>query len=68
MQIDFPLKRPRALVGLKVDSTPSTTVSAVSDIPIPFGALVTFDSKESCKIPTTKEDLQRPLGITLRQF
>ena len=68
MQIDFPLKRPRALVGLKVDSTPSTTVSAVSDMPIPFGALVTIDGKDACKIPTTKEDLQKPLGITLRQF
>ena len=68
MQIDFPLKRPRALVGLKVDSTPSTTVSAVSVMPIPFGVLVSFEGKDSCKIPTTKEDLQKPLGITLRQF
>jgi hypothetical protein len=68
MYIDFPLKRPRALVGLKVDSTPSTTVSAVSAVPISFGVLVTIDGKESCRIPTAKEDLEKPLGITLRQM
>jgi hypothetical protein len=66
--LDFPLKRPRSLVGQKVDSTPSTTVSATSNMPIPFGALVTFDDQEMCKIPTVKEDLKKPLGITLRQF
>ena len=67
MLIDFPIKRPRALVGLKVDSTPSTTISAVSDMPTAFGVLVTIDGKDGCKIPTTKDDLKKPLGITLRQ-
>jgi hypothetical protein len=69
MQIDFPIKRPRAIVGQKVDSTPSTTVSAVSDVPVAFGALVVFSEVPSlCHTPKTKEELLKPLGISLRQY
>jgi hypothetical protein len=67
--IDFPIKRPRAIVGQKVDSTPSTTVSAVSDMVIPFGVLVVFaDNPSLCRLPSTQPELQKPLGISLRQY
>lgn len=70
MQVEFLLNREKALVGQKVDSTPTTVVSMASNGEIPFGALVVFDENDSflCKLPTAKTQLEKPVGITLRQL
>jgi len=70
MQLEFRNDRLRAQVGQKADSMPSAVVSAVANVPIPFGALVVYDDSDAflCKIPTAKAQLDKPLGITLRQL
>jgi hypothetical protein len=70
MQVEFLLNREKALVGQKVDSTPTTIVSMASNGEIPFGALVVFDETDSflSKLPTAKAQLEKPVGITLRQL
>ena len=72
IQFEFPRDRERAVVGMKVDSTPALAVSATSNglSPIPFGALVVFDDSDAflCKLPTAKAHVEKPLGITLRQL
>lgn len=70
MQVEFLTNREIALVGQKVDSSPTTVVSAVSSNEIPFGALVVFDETDPflCKLPTAKTQLEKPVGITLRQL
>lgn len=70
MQIDFPFNRARAVLGQKVDATPSLVVSAVSDIKIPFGSLVVYDDSDTfmCKPPINKAQLEKALGITLHQL
>jgi hypothetical protein len=70
MQVEFPQSRLRAQLGQKVDATPCTVVSAHANISIPFGVLVVCDDTDAflCKLPTTKADLAKPLGITLCQL
>ena len=70
MQIEFLRDRERALVGQKVDASPSTIVSATSNGMVAFGVLVVYDDTDAflCKLPTIKEHLDKPLGITLRQL
>ena len=72
MQTEFYLDRERAQVGQKVDSMPVAVVSVTSNgqAPIPFGALVVFDDNDPflCKLPAPKAPLEKPVGITLRQF
>lgn len=72
MQTDFYLDRERAQIGQKVDSMPAAVVSVTSNgsAPIPFGALVVFDDNDPflCKLPAPKVPLDKPVGITVRQF
>ena len=70
MQMEFPRDRMRAQLGDKVDATAALVVSAVSNAVIPFGRLVIYDESDVflCKLPTAKEQLAKPLGITLRQL
>jgi hypothetical protein len=70
MQFEFRLDRERALVGQKTDSMPAATVSVSSNTLIPFGALVVFDDNDPfiCKLPTLNTPLNKPIGITLRQY
>lgn len=70
MQIEFLRDRARAQIGQKVDATTCTVVSAASNSEIPFGALVVYDEADAflCKLPTIKSQLEKPLGITLRQL
>jgi len=72
MQTDFYLDRERSQIGQKVDSMPAAVVSVTSTgpAPIPFGALVVFDDTDPflCKLPVPDSPLDKPLGITLRQF
>ncbi len=72
IQTEFYMERERALVGQKADAMPAAVVSVTSGgpDPIPFGALVVFDSNDPflCKVPTVKDQLEKPVGITLRQF
>ncbi len=70
MQLEFRSDRLRAQVGQKADSMPSAVVSALAHTIIPFGALVVYDDSDAflCQLPTTKTRLDKPLGITLRQF
>ncbi len=69
---EFSGDRERAVVGQKVDSTPTLVVSAISNglAPIPFGVLVVFDDSDAflCKLPTIKGHIDKPLGITVRQL
>jgi hypothetical protein len=70
IQIEFSRDRLRAQVGQKVDATPLMVVSATSNATIPFGALVVYDESDAflCKLPANKTQLDKPLGITLRQL
>jgi hypothetical protein len=70
MQIEFPRDRARAVLGQKVDATPSMVVSATSNTKIPFGVLVIYDDTDAfmCKLPANKTQLDKPLGITLHQL
>ena len=70
MQIEFLRDRARAVLGQKVDATPSMVVSATSSTKIPFGALVVYDDNDAfmCKLPTNKAHLEKALGITLHQL
>lgn len=70
MQIEFPRDRARAVLGQKVDATPSMVVSATSNTKIPFGALVIYDDTDAfmCKLPANKAQLDKPLGIALHQL
>ncbi len=70
MQIEFLRDRARAQIGQKVDATACTVVSATSNSEIPFGALVVYDEADAflCKLPTTKAQFEKPLGITLCQL
>lgn len=70
MQIEFLRDRARAQIGQKVDATACTGVSAASNSEIPFGALVVYDEADAflCKLPTTKAQIEKPIGITLRQL
>ena len=70
MQIEFLRDRARAQVGQKADSTPSVQVSSTASNNIPFGVLVVFDDNDSllCQVPSSKEQLTKPLGISLRQL
>ncbi len=70
MEKEFPRDRARAVLGQKVDATPSLVVSAVSNSVIPFGALVIYDESDAfmCKLPLAKAPLDKPLGIALRQL
>jgi hypothetical protein len=72
MQTEFRLDRERALVGQKADAMPAAVVSVTSNepTPIPFGALVLFDDKDPflCKLPARESPLDKPVGITVRQF
>ena len=70
MQIEFLRDRSRAQVGQKVDATATVVVSATSSIAIPFGALVVHDDTDAflCKLPTNKTHIEKPIGISLRQF
>ena len=70
MEVGFPTERKIALLGQKVDATPCTIVSATStgDSAIPFGSLLVYDDSgfNLCKVPTAKANLDKPLGIALR--
>ncbi len=70
MQIEFPRDRARAVLGQKVDATPSMVVSATSNTKIPFGSLVIYDDNDAfmCKLPANKTHLEKALGITLYQL
>ncbi|TXG75775.1 hypothetical protein E6Q11_06780 [Candidatus Dojkabacteria bacterium] len=70
MQIEFLRDRERAQLGQKVDATPTLVVSATASSLIPFGALVVYDDTDAflCKVPTSKAQIEKPLGITLRQL
>jgi hypothetical protein len=72
MQIEFLMDRERALIGQKADATPAVVVSTTSHAAssIPFGVLVVFDDNDPllCKIPTNKTQVDKPVGITLRQL
>ncbi len=70
MQIEFLRDRARAQIGQKVDATSCTVISAASNSEIPFGSLVVYDEADAflCKLPTTKAQLEKPLGITLCQL
>ncbi len=70
IQTEFRLERERALVGQKADSMPAALVSVTSNASIPFGALVIFDDSDPflCKLPAPNMPLNKPVGITLRQF
>ena len=70
MQIEFLRERAKAQIGQKADSMPAAVVSAVSNSTIPFGTLVVFDDSDAflCKLPIPKVPVDKPLGITLRQF
>ena len=69
MQIDFPLIRPRGLLGQVADATPCTAISVFSgpDI-IQFGSLVVYYNENhfTGNLPKTPEQLEKPLGIALR--
>jgi hypothetical protein len=69
-QIEFLRDRARAQLGQKADSTDATLVSISSNTTIPFGALVVHDETDAflCKLPTAKPQLEKPIGIALRQF
>lgn len=69
MQTEFPRDRQRAQLGQKVDSTVAVVVSMASKTKLPFGALVSYDDKDplQCKLPKLPADLDKPLGITIRQ-
>jgi len=70
MQIEFLRDRARAQAGQKVDATPTVVVSATSSTTIPFGALVVQDDTDAflCKPPNNKAHIEKPIGISLRQF
>ncbi len=70
MQIEFLRDRERAHVGQKVDATAVLVVSATSNTVIHFGALVVYDEADAflCKQPTAKDQVAKPLGISLRQL
>jgi hypothetical protein len=70
IQLEFPKDRASAQLGQKADATPAIVVSATSNSEIPFGALVVYDDADAflCKLPTSKEQLEKPIGITLRQL
>lgn len=70
IQIEFPRDRARAQLGQKVDATAAMIVSATPNSQIPFGALVVYDETDAflCKLPTTMDQIAKPLGIALRQL
>ncbi len=70
MQTEFPIDRIRAQVGQKVDATQAVVVSALSDVKVPFGALLLYDDNDDrlCKLPAAKIPIDKPLGISLRQL
>ncbi|MCA9508971.1 MAG: hypothetical protein KC505_11170 [Myxococcales bacterium] len=70
MQIEFITDRERALIGQKVDSTAAVVVSSSAKESVSFGSLLVFDDEDPLmsKIPTAKNQLDKALGIALRQL
>lgn len=70
VQIEFLRDRGIAQIGQKADSVASTVVSSSCPETVGFGSLLVYDDSDRflCQLPKTKAQLEKPLGIALRQL